>query len=115
MNDFIDWADFLFLEKPKFDDDAKEKLLTKDLSEEFKLLSKRIEKISDFDIKSIEQAFRSLVDELKIQASDLVHPVRAALTGKIIGPGLFETIWILGKEKTKSRLLAAYNDIKRGG
>jgi glutamyl-tRNA synthetase len=115
LADFIDWADFLFFKKPKFDDDAKEKLRSKDLSKEFKLLSQRLEKISNFEIKSIEEAFRDLVDELKVSASDLVHPVRAALTGKLIGPGLFETIWILGKEKTIERLLSAYKAIKKEG
>jgi len=112
LNDFIDWADFLFLKKPKFDKDAKEKLTSKDLSKEFKLLAERLEKISDFEVKSIEEAFRNLVEELKIEASELVHPVRAALTGKLIGPGLFETIWILGKEKTIERLSSVYKDIK---
>lgn len=113
--DFLDWADFLFLEKPKFDPEAKEKLASQDLSKEFKLLAERLDKLESFDVKSTEEAFRNLVEQLKIQASDLVHPVRAALTGKTIGPGLFETICILGKEKTKQRLLNAYNDIKTGG
>jgi len=114
LSDFVDWADFLFLKKPKFDTQAKEKLLSKDLSKEFKLLSERLEKVSSFDVKSIEQEFRNLVNELKIQASDLVHPVRAALTGKLIGPGLFETLWILGKEKTKQRLIDVYKNLKGG-
>ncbi|MDD2654462.1 MAG: hypothetical protein PHI86_05095, partial [Candidatus Omnitrophica bacterium] len=115
LADFVDWADFLFLDKPRFDQKAIEELLAKDLSREFKLLVDKLEKLSSFDIKSIEEAFRALVDELKITASDLVHPVRAALTGKTIGPGLFETIWVLGKEKTKQRLSSVYKDIKTGG
>jgi len=45
-----------------------------------------------------------LVMELGIQAKVLVHPVRVALTGKEIGPGLFETMYFLGKEKTIDRL-----------
>jgi glutamyl-tRNA synthetase len=108
LEDFLDWADFLFLEKPRFDIVAKEKLYSKDLSREFSLLASRLDSIPDFNIKAIEQSFRTLVEELKIPTAELVHPVRAALTGKIIGPGLFETIWILGKDKTKQRLLDAY-------
>ncbi|MBM3248784.1 MAG: glutamate--tRNA ligase, partial [Candidatus Omnitrophica bacterium] len=106
--DFVDWADFLFLEKPKFDQKAKEELASKDLSQEFTLLAEKLEKLDSFEITSIEKAFRDLVLALEITASDLVHPVRAALTGKVIGPGLFETIWVLGKQKTKERLLNAY-------
>jgi len=49
---------------------------------------------------------------LNLTAADLVHPCRAALTGKTIGPGLFETMVILGKEKTQERLTAAIKLIK---
>ncbi|MBM3248719.1 MAG: glutamate--tRNA ligase, partial [Candidatus Omnitrophica bacterium] len=108
--DFVDWADFLFLEKPKFDQKAKEELASKDLSQEFTWLAEKLEKLDSFEITSIEKAFRDLVLALEIPASDLVHPVRAALTGKTIGPGLFETIWVLGKQKTKERLLNAYQE-----
>ena len=60
--------------------------------------------LENFDHASIEQAFRSLVAELQIKAGELVHPVRAALTGKTIGPGLFELIEVLGKPRTEQRL-----------
>jgi len=67
-------------------------------------LREKLEYIDHFDAASCEEVFRSLVQELDIQASDLVHPVRVALTGKAVGPGLFETMAILGKEKTVKRL-----------
>mgnify|MGYP001584055502 CR=1 FL=1 len=55
-------------------------------------------------MENVEKEFRNLVAELGIKAADLVHPVRVALTGKSVGPGLFETIALLGKEKTLARL-----------
>jgi glutamyl-tRNA synthetase len=45
------------------------------------------------------------VQELNIEAKTLIHPIRVALTGKTIGPGLFEVIYYLGKERTRERLL----------
>ena len=42
---------------------------------------------------------------LGIEAKKLIHPIRVALTGKTIGPGLFEVIYYLGKERSKKRLL----------
>ena len=42
--------------------------------------------------------------ELGIEAKVLIHPMRVALTGKTVGPGLFEVIYYLGKERTKERL-----------
>ena len=44
--------------------------------------------------------------ELGLQSRELIHPVRVALTGKTIGPGLFEVIYYLGKERVSRRLMA---------
>ena len=79
--------------------------MNNDLSREFKLLLERLKVLKRFDIVSIEESFRSLVSELGIEAKVLIHPLRVALTGKTIGPGLFEIIYCLGKERSKSRLL----------
>ncbi|MDP3142901.1 MAG: glutamate--tRNA ligase family protein, partial [Candidatus Omnitrophota bacterium] len=112
LSDFCDWADFLFLKKPKFSAEAKQKLVGKPLKDAFKSLLQRIEKLEPFDLHTAEATFRDLVKELNLNAADLVHPCRAALTGKTIGPGLFETMVILGKEKTIERLKQAEKLIK---
>jgi len=105
LNDFVEWADFFFLEQPVIDEAAKEKYLNQDLSKEFNLFVQRIDNLSSFEILNIEASFRELVAELGIEAKKLIHPIRVALTGKTIGPGLFEVIYYLGKERSKQRLL----------
>jgi len=104
VNDFVDWADFLFLKEVNMDPKAQEKYLAKDLSSEFKLFIQRLNALNNFDIASIEEAFRGLVAELGIEAKVLIHPVRVALTGKTVGPGLFEVIYYLGKDRSCQRL-----------
>lgn len=104
INDFPEWADFFFLDQPKMDPAAEEKYLTQDLSREFKLFIERLRALKNFDLASIEECFRGLVSELGIEAKALIHPVRVALTGKTIGPGLFEVIYYLGSERTCQRL-----------
>jgi glutamyl-tRNA synthetase len=105
LNDFVDWADFFFLKNITIDPAAEQKFLAQDLSKEFKLFIDRLGKLDKFDIAAIEASFRELVAELNIQAKALIHPIRVALTGKTIGPGLFEVIYYLGKEQTKERLM----------
>ena len=105
LNDFLDWADFFFLDEPAIDEAAKDKYLAQDLSKEFNLFVQRLDNLEGFDIVNIETAFRGLVAELGIEAKKLIHPIRVALTGKTIGPGLFEVIYYLGKERSKKRLL----------
>ncbi len=104
INDFPDWADFFFVEELSIDKAAEEKYLKNDFSKEFKLLLGRLQNLKSFDASSIEEVFRSLVQELGIEAKVLIHPLRVALTGKTVGPGLFEAMYYLGIQKISKRL-----------
>jgi len=112
LNDFPDWADFFFLKDITIEPQAQQKYLTRDLSKEFKLFVESLEKLDKLDVITIEDAFRKLVAELNIEAKIIIHPIRVALTGKTVGPGLFEVIYYLGKERTKERLMKW---VKKGG
>jgi nondiscriminating glutamyl-tRNA synthetase len=105
LYDFVDWADFFFVKNIKIDPEAKDKFLSKDLSREFGLFIQKLEALNQFDIATVEESFRNLVKELGIESKTLIHPMRVALTGKTVGPGLFEVIYYLGKERTKGRLM----------
>lgn len=107
--DFLDWAAFALKDDFAVDGEAKAQHLSQDKSKEFKLLAERLAAVNDFNIKTAEEAFRILVSELGIKAGDLVHPVRVALTGKAVGPGLFDTMVVLGKEKTVNRLSRVFS------
>jgi glutamyl-tRNA synthetase len=104
VNDFVEWADFFFIEEPAIDPVAQAKYLSQDLSSEFKKFMERVHSLASFDVASIEECFRNLVQELGIESKVLIHPIRVALTGKTIGPGLFEVIFYLGKERFSQRL-----------
>jgi len=104
LNDLLDWADFVFMDKPNIREEDKQKYLAQDRSKEFIMLAQRLEALSDFTPQAAESVFRDVVTQLNMSSSDLVHPVRVALTGKSVGPGLFETMSLLGKEKTVQRL-----------
>ncbi len=106
--DFIDWAEFAFTDTMTIDAQAKEEHLNKDLSKEFNLIAEALANLSTFDIKTSEAAFKEVVEKLGIKSGDLVHPVRVALTGKAVGPGLFDTMAVLGKERTVKRLQEAF-------
>jgi glutamyl-tRNA synthetase len=55
----------------------------------------------------LEQEARALAEHLGIKFGQLVHPIRAALTGTTKGAGLFEIVYLLGKERAVARLRAA--------
>jgi glutamyl-tRNA synthetase len=105
LNDFVDWADFFFLKEVKMDPAAEKKYLSQDLSKEFRMFLERLDALQEFNVENIEKCFRDMVAELHMEAKALIHPLRVALTGKTIGPGLFEVIYHLGRERVRERLL----------
>jgi glutamyl-tRNA synthetase len=94
---------FFFTEDYPFDEKAVEKRLKKPGVKEILLdLADRFEKLEPFTIESGE----AMVKELS-QGQGMgpwVHPIRVAVSGRMEGPGLFEMLYLLGKEKTVSRL-----------
>ncbi len=69
--------------------------------------------LEPFDETSIETAYRGLSEEMGISAGRLIHPTRLAISGRTMGPGLFDIIALLGRERTVSRLETAARWISR--
>ena len=67
-------------------------------------LAERIERDRDFSLASLERETRGLAAELGIKAGELMATARVALTGRKVAPGLFEVIWLLGRERAVERL-----------
>jgi glutamyl-tRNA synthetase len=63
--------------------------------------------LEPFDAPSIEAALRAKADELELKPRQAFQPIRVAVTGSRVSPGLFESIELLGRDTTLSRLRAA--------
>jgi glutamyl-tRNA synthetase len=63
--------------------------------------------LEPFEAATIESALRGKADELGVKPRQAFQPIRVAITGAKVSPGLFESIELLGREKTVSRLRAA--------
>jgi glutamyl-tRNA synthetase len=74
--------------------------------------SKRVEQLEHYDVQSLEGAYHDLSAELGVGAGEIIHPTRLALTGRTVGPGLFELMAVLGKRKALQRLERAIQFIK---
>ncbi len=107
LTDFVDWADYFWKDDYSFDKQAVEMFLSEDRSGWFEELVKVFVQIDNWNPEIIETQFRELVKRLGIKARELIHPVRVAVSGKRIGPSLFELLWVLGKDKVINRLKRA--------
>lgn len=90
----------------EIDPAAVEKFLTPDVRPRLVQLADRFETVPMFTLPHLEEALRKLAEELNVKAATLIHPCRVALTGKTVGPPLFDLIVVLGKERTLRRLRA---------
>jgi len=104
LTDFVDWADYAFVDNLVMDDELKNKYFTKETLGVFKVLSQKFEASEDFSDKTVEQIFKHELQVLGHKPGDYIHPVRVALTAKEVGPSLFQIMSILGKKTTVSRL-----------
>lgn len=71
------------------------------------MLEKQIaewEALPDWTPEALEQSTRDIGEALGVKFAEVIHPTRVATTGRTVGPGLFETIYVLGRERTLNRL-----------
>ena len=69
--------------------------------------SRRSPIVEPFTAESIEQSLRGLAERLELKPRDAFQPIRVAVTGSKISPGLFESIELLGRERTLERIRSA--------
>jgi glutamyl-tRNA synthetase len=65
-----------------------------------------------FDPQTIETALRQIVEDRGVKPGKVFQPVRVAIAGQTISPGIFESVALLGRDETLARIDAA---LRRGG
>jgi len=75
--------------------------------------AEELQKLEPYEKESIENLYRTLSEELGISTGRLIHPTRLAITGRTAGPGIFEIMALLGRERTVERLKKAADYIEK--
>jgi glutamyl-tRNA synthetase len=104
LSDVPDWIGFLFTEDFPFDPEAVAKSLAKPGSAD-RLASLRaaLADLSEWNHPAIEAKLKETAVGLGVKTGELVHPARVAVSGRSVGPGLYEMFEVLGKERTLAR------------
>jgi len=99
-------ADYCFQEVKTYDLEAMNRsLATGGLKEKLATFKQSIEPLPDFeDVVKLEALLREAAERAGVEAKVLIHPLRLALTGKGVSPGIFELMRVLGKETCLKRL-----------
>ena len=105
-------TDFVTLGRAYFSDDypVDERALKKnvlkhpELKEWFPLLADRIRSLENYTLEGTEEMLRATAEELDVKAGILINGIRTAITGQAVGPGIFEVLMAIGKERVVDRL-----------
>ncbi len=110
---FIDYADYFFVDKINIEPQAFQSVLKKEgVADILQALKENLSNLKCWDEESIENVVRGVASSLQIKGGQIIHPTRVALSGKKIGPGLFELMVVLGQKRTIKRLEEAVNKIR---
>jgi glutamyl/glutaminyl-tRNA synthetase len=107
LADFWPLTGFL-VERGPFDERAWDKVMRDSGPERLRAAREALESADDpFDVERVEVALRGVVDRLGVKPKDVFQPVRVAITGTTVSPGIFESVAALGREETLARIDAA--------
>jgi glutamyl-tRNA synthetase len=103
-----------FFEEPVDDPAAREKFLDSDAGAEALTAARAAlaEVPAPWSTESVEPALRGAVERTGLKAKQLFQPLRVALTGSTISPGIFETVALVGRDRALQRIDAAL-DLRR--
>jgi len=105
----VELTNFFFVDELDYDTDL---LIGKDMTlqsttKALEITRQRLEQLQSFDTESLEAMLRPLAVELGLKTGQLFGALRTATTGRTAAPPLFQTMAVLGKERSLKRVDAA--------
>jgi glutamyl-tRNA synthetase len=111
-NQYLEWGGYFFRDPESYDEKAVAKywqpLLT---GKRLTALSHALANLENFSALKQEEILRQTAERDGIKAAELIHPLRLALTGFGISPGVFQVAEILGRETVLRRIQKAIDNL----
>ena len=85
------------------EEQAAQKFLTPDISDHLKAMVTAIPAVHNFNKEGLEEFFKVFTQEKNIKFKVIAQPLRVALTGKTVSPGIDEVMVTLGKDRVIKR------------
>jgi glutamyl-tRNA synthetase len=106
LADFWPLAGFL-VERREIDPQAWERVMRDGGPERLRAAREALEAAEPFDPETVERALRGVVERLEVKPREVFQPVRVAISGTTVSPGIFESVAALGRDETLARIDAA--------
>lgn len=115
IDDIVAQSPPYFQDKVSYDPDAVNKQWrdTKAAAETLSATCERLEALPVWEAEAMEEALRTLAEELGISGGKIFQPLRVALIGLTVSPGIFDVLKFVGRERSLSRLHDAVGYLKQ--
>jgi len=107
VKDFVNNSPYFFQAPTQYDPDVVKKRWKRETPEQLKKLSEEFSRLENPRKEDYEAAVHRVAEALHTDHGSLIHAVRLAVSGVGAGPGLYDILWILGKEESISRINSA--------
>jgi glutamyl-tRNA synthetase len=111
LDELAEFAKFYLIDEIEIDKKAKARFLKPEIAAPLINLASAntaiYKEAHTFSQSDIQRAFQSVLEEHSMKLGELAQPVRVALTGGTVSPGIYEVIEVLGYERTNERLQKA--------
>ncbi|MFI5028988.1 MAG: glutamate--tRNA ligase, partial [Solirubrobacterales bacterium] len=101
-------------EEPVEDEAAWSKVMKEGAREGLEAAHLALEGCEAFDAEAVEAVLSPLPEKLGVKPGRLYQPIRVAITGTTISPGIFESLALLGREASLQRITAALERLRDG-
>ena len=111
--EMADGAHFYYRDDVRpYDEKAAKKFFKPEAARVLAMLAEKLDALADLAEKTQEGAFKQVMEATGLGFGKIAQPVRVALTGTTVSPGIFEVIEVLGKARVLARLKAAVEFIE---
>jgi glutamyl-tRNA synthetase len=115
LSEVVPLTEYFFRDTLEYEEKGVRKWFTQPyVPQMLEMLIERYSALEPFDVPHIEATTRAVAEELGVSAAQVIHPTRVAVSGRTVGPGLFEMIEVMGKERVLHRLRAAQEMVQQG-
>jgi glutamyl-tRNA synthetase len=113
LAELADFASFYLKDRIEIDPKAAAKFLKPEILEPMRALARELDAVEGELTEAAAQAvFESVLARFNLKLGQLAQPIRVALTGGTVSPGIYEVIGVLGKRRTVERINAAVHLIE---
>ncbi|MBI5020232.1 MAG: glutamate--tRNA ligase [Ignavibacteriales bacterium] len=112
VKDIIENSHYFFEAPLTYDEEVLKKRWKEDSSQQLEILIEEFSKLNNPSKEQYEEALHTAANKLAIGNGKLIHGVRLAVSGVGGGPGLYDMLYILGKDETIRRIRTAIERLK---